>query len=143
MFLMKNFSDFMDDAIDNSFKENGRDIFALVVAIYDSVITFVAHSDHRKVCENIFRCLTPGSDNMEKLLKIRTEKCHEIIQNEFKSGRYRIKTKEDTILLWRTLTELLVMGIARTFANVNEAERIRGEFIKQVNFIKFGVMSLN
>ena len=60
-----------------------------------------------------------------------------------RSGRYKVKTKEDAVLLWKTLTALLAMGIAKTFANESRSEEIRSDFIRQLDFIRYGVVSVH
>ena len=143
MFLMKNFSEFIESAINRALAEHDGDVFAVVLSIYDKVILYANNSRHRQVCDNIFRTFAPGSDNMEQLLKIRAERCQGIIESEMRSGRYKVKTKEDAVLLWKTLTALLAMGIAKTFANESRSEEIRSDFIRQLDFIRYGVVSVH
>lgn len=143
IFLMRNFSDFIGEAITTSFERLDGDVFSVILAIYDKVILYANTSSHRRVCKNIFMCFAPGSRNMEQILKIRTEKCQRIIEQELTSGRYKIRSKEDAVLLWRTLTALLAVSIAKTFADDSSTEAIRDDFVRQLEFIKYGVTSVH
>ena len=140
MFIMRNFSDAMSKTITESFEKHEGDAFAVILDIYDKVIGYTMHSQHRMVCENTFRCFAPGSANMEELLRIRTERGRTIAKHELESGNYKIKTEEEAAILWNTLTALLAVSIARTFEEGHKMETIRDNFIKQLEFIKYGTL---
>lgn len=143
MFIMKNFSEAMGSTISENFKRNGGDPFAVVAELYDTVVGYAEHSRHRQVCENIFKCFAPGSRNMEELLKIRSERGERIVKYELESGKYTIKTKEEARTLWNMLTALLAVNIARTFEAGDRDLEIRENFLKQLEFIKYGVLRKN
>lgn len=143
MFIMRNFSEAIGKAISESFERNDGDPFAVITNLYDTVVGYADHSRHRSVCENIFKCFTPGSKNMEELLKIRSERGERIVLYELESGKYTINSLEEARALWNMLTALLAVNIARTFEMGDKGFEVRESFMKQLEFLKYGVLRRN
>ena len=143
MFIMKNFSETVSEDIEASFRKNGGDVFAVAEDMYDSITGYAKQSSHKKVCINTFRCFKPGSENMEDLLKITKKQSTDIVNREIQNGNFTIETKREASALWDMIISLLAVNLAKTFTNMDEMDEIREKFMKQLNFIKYGVVRRN
>lgn len=139
-YLLKEHVEEMNKKLEDTLKETDGDLFQVFISIYDYMVNECINKGEADFFKRIFEELKTSQDNifMVDLAKYRPKNIDDYYELINKS-ELRIKSVEEFRLLNRMLHAVTKKAVVCSF-RYDSKEKAREDYLKQLEYIKYGVM---
>ena len=138
MYLLSKHTEEIDSIAERTMKDSKGDIFSFFIRMYDYIIEVSSNNDDMEFYRRIFEELKTSQDNMFY------EKENNIIHDSsyFKyinTEKLKIKDEEDKEIIVKMLHTITKKAVVANF-KYNCKNKARNEFLKELEFLKYGIL---
>lgn len=135
-YILKERNEKLVKLIEKKLKENG-DIFEMFLYFYDKLIEISENKENRELYKTVITNLKTN----DFIPFERNDKKSEFNEYILKyADTSKFKNKEDLLLVINMLHVITKLSIFQTFNSIDEKKEMRKKYIKQIEYIKYGVI---
>lgn len=137
-YILKERNEKLVKLIEKKLKENG-DIFEMFLYFYDKLIEISENKENRELYKTVITNLkTNDFIPFERNENGNKSELNEYILKYADTSKF--KNKEDLLLVINMLHVITKLSIFQTFNSIDEKKEMRKKYIKQIEYIKYGVI---
>ena len=138
-YILKENADEIDTKIKNKIYETKGDVFDAYIELYDLMVKKIVENTEQEFFKQIFINLRLSDESLFTLIK--SVKPQNIIKyfEMFDKTSLKIKEKNDFILICDMLNVITRRAIVKNFKG-NSQEECRQNFLKQIDYLKYGII---
>ena len=135
-YILKERNEKLVKLIEKKLKENG-DIFEMFLYFYDKLIEISENKENRELYKTVITNLKTN----DFIPFERNDKKSEFNEYILKyADTSKFENKEDLLLVINMLHVITKLSIFQTFNSIDEKKEMRKKYIKQIEYIKYGVI---
>lgn len=134
-YMLSDYINILKDGIRDSLRICQGDTFAALIRVLDGVIVLGRDEDNQQGMKNIIGEAEKNACTLEFMLALQSEIVEILVAG---MDRTRLKNDDEVILLARLLFLLLKNAAAECLHDISHADRVRAEFLGQLEMIKRG-----